>query len=175
MPAMDFSLDTAQAADAAAIADLVNQAYRPGPAHAGWTHESALVSGDRTSAAQVRALFKKDSTVLVMRQGSALVACVHVERDGSVCWIGMLATSPALQAQGLGKQMLAAAEAFAIKTHAAKAFRMSVLSSRPELLDFYQRRGYQWTGATSAYPIEAGVGTPQRDDLQVLALLKLVG
>ena len=48
-------LRIASAADAIAIADLVNRAYRPETGQAGWTHESGLVSGMRTSPDQVRA------------------------------------------------------------------------------------------------------------------------
>jgi hypothetical protein len=50
---------------------------------------------------------------------------------------------------------------------------MSVLSSRPELLAFYERRGYARTGEQAAYPVGAGVGTPRSEALHVLSLEKM--
>lgn len=175
MVVMHPAISIAQETNAGQIADLVNQAYRPSTAEAGWTHESGLVAGERTSAQQVRGLFHEDSTVLVMHHEARIVACVHVARVEDVCWIGMVATAPQHQAGGIGKAMLAAAEAFALRHHRPRALKMAVLSSRPELLSFYQRRGYALNGKVSAYPVDAGVGTPQRDDLQVLELQKTVG
>lgn len=172
---MHTAIHIAEDADAERISELVNWAYRPSPAEAGWTHESGLVAGERTSAQKVRSLFKEDSTVLIMKHDESIVACVHVERASDVCWIGMLATAPSLQAGGIGKEMLAAAEAFAVRKHAPKYFKMAVLSSRPELLSFYQRRGFMLNGNISAYPTNAGVGIPQRSDLQVLELQKTTG
>ncbi|KQX31944.1 GNAT family N-acetyltransferase [Variovorax sp. Root434] len=172
---MHKAISTAEDTDAEQISALVNNAYRPSAAEAGWTHESALVSGERTSAVQVRRLFKKDSTVLVMKHDESIVACVHVERVNDVCWIGMLATKPDLQAGGLGKEMLAAAEALAASEHAPQALKMAVLSSRPELLSFYQRRGFVLNGNIGAYPADAGVGTPRQDGLQVFELEKKIG
>lgn len=165
-------IDEATPTDAVPISALVNRAYRPDPEARGWTHEAELVSGARTNAGQVLALFKDESTLLVMREASLIVACVHVERIDSACHIGMLATDPALQGQGLGHRMLAAAEDLARHRYNATQIKMSVLSSRPELLAYYQRRGYQLTGGVSPYPADAGVGTPNRRDLQVLDLIK---
>ena len=49
---------------------------------------------------------------------------------------------------------------------------MSVLSQRPELLAFYQRRGYQVTGETYAFPVEENVGQPLHADIHIIALQK---
>lgn len=84
----------------------------------------------------------------------------------------MLATSPFLQNNGLGKQLLAAAEDFATMHYGATSYQMSVLSSRPELLAFYERRGYQLAGTISPYPVDADVGQPRNLNLQVLDLHK---
>jgi len=84
----------------------------------------------------------------------------------------MLATEPSLQAQGLGKKMLSHAEQYAMAHFKAKVFRMSVLSSRTELIAYYERRGYARTGEVEGYPISAGVGLPLVDGLQVEGLVK---
>lgn len=165
-------IQLAEAGQSQAIAALVNQAYRPDAASAGWTHESALVTGDRISAEQVEKLLGPDSLILVNLLGPEIVACVHIAHDAPDCWIGMLATNPAAQNTGVGKRMLSAAEALAVTRFAPKRLMMSVLSSRPELLGFYQRRGYQLTGRVSDYPRQAGVGIPLVTELRVLELSK---
>ena len=171
---MQFRRATAQ--DIAALNLLVNRAYRPAAGEGGWTHESALVAGARISAQQVGELFTPDAAVLLLRQQGEIVACVHVQADGpDAAGIGMLASEPRLQAQGLGKQMLQHAEQFALQQLGARILRMSVLSSRPELLAFYERRGYQRTGELESYPLTAGVGQPLRADLHLLMLEKRAG
>jgi ribosomal protein S18 acetylase RimI-like enzyme len=84
----------------------------------------------------------------------------------------MLATDPKLQAQGLGKQVLLHAEAYATEYFEASVLKMSVLSSRPELLAFYERRGYVLTGEVEEYPLSAGVGQPIVAGIHVLSLAK---
>ena len=166
------AIEEASITDAERIVSLVNQAYRPDASLTGWTHEAELVSGKRTSTQQVRALFKDNSTILVMRDKDCVVACVHIERFGYISHIGMLATSPSVQGMGIGKHMLAAAESLATNKYAATRLKMSILSSRPELLAYYNRRGYVLTGNIAPYPIEAAVGVPTRKDLHVLELHK---
>lgn len=108
------SFRVATPVDAPTIAALVNAAYRPANGSGGWTHESAFILGDRTTATQViAAMTGDDSTVLLGLTGDRIVACAQVEREGSHCHIGMLAVLPALQGAGVGKQMLAHAERYA--------------------------------------------------------------
>ncbi|MHB9103371.1 MAG: GNAT family N-acetyltransferase [Sulfuricella sp.] len=164
---------TASKSDAEAIAQLVNKAYRPETGSAGWTHESDLVSGNRTSAGQVSEIMSKpDSVILVGLKDSEIVACVHVEKDGSNSHIGMLAVNPKLQGAGAGKQMLAHAERYVNESFGSEKFIMAVVSSRSELIAFYLRRGYQKTGTVQDYPLSAGIGTPKFSDLKTEALEK---
>lgn len=160
-------------ADVAAITELVNLAYRPQPDSAGWTHESGLVGGDRTNLAQVAALLARpDSVVLLGLQGPFVVACVHVEKEGQDAMIGMLAVDPRYQTGGVGKQMLAQAEAHAMERFGALRFLMAVVSSRAELIAFYLRRGYVRTGEVMDYPLSAGAGIPLSDALKIEVLSK---
>ena len=171
---MSEIIQPADASQSALIAALVNKAYRPEACASGWTHESALVAGDRTSAEQVAQQMTPSAPVLVAMRNQEIIACVQITHEAPVCWIGMLATLPSAQNAGMGKKMLMAAEAYAIKHFAPERWMMSVLSSRPELLRFYQRRGYQLTGQTSDYPVKAGVGIPLVNDLRLLELSKAV-
>lgn len=167
------ALRTASAADAIAIADLVNRAYRPEPGEAGWTHESGLVSGLRTSPDQIEAaLARPHSAILVVGSAAGIVACVHVEQSGAGASIGMLAVAPALQGRGLGDRMLAEAERYAIRIFGVAKLTMKVVAPRAELLAFYERRGYRKTGLVAAYPVAQGVGTPRVPGLTIESLEK---
>lgn len=167
------SFRVAVPADAPAIATLVNAAYRPADGNGGWTHESAFISGDRTTATQVRAAMSRDdSAVLLGLTDDRTVACVQVEHEGSHCYIGMLAVLPALQGAGIGKEMLAHAERYAVAHCQANEARMLVVSARSELIAFYLRRGYVPTDTTMPYPSAAGVGRPRRDGITIQVLAK---
>ena len=159
--------------DAPLLAQLVNAAYRPVGGTAGWTHESGLVAGCRIHADQVAALISQaDSVVWLGLRGSEIVACVHVEKDRHAARIGMLAVKPELQGAGAGKQMLARAEDHARTAWHPEKFSMTVLSSRPELLSFYFRRGYRRSGSVLDYPLHAGTGTPINAGLKMEVLEK---
>ncbi|MCW2240542.1 GNAT family N-acetyltransferase [Azospirillum canadense] len=169
---MGISLRIAREEDAVEIADLVNRAYRPLPQQAGWTHEADLIDGKRTSAAKVLSLFRDGSVILLLTHDDRIVSCVHVQRADSSAYIGMLATAPAMQGRDLGKRMLLHAEQYATECFGASVIRMSVLSTRPELLAFYERRGYTLTDEIGEYPLSLGVGRPKVDGIHVLSLIK---
>jgi ribosomal protein S18 acetylase RimI-like enzyme len=158
--------------DVAAIVALVNRAYRPVGDSKGWTHESAIVDGLRITSEQVMALFMPDSFVFVAEQDSQLLACVHVQMEQGCAHMGMLATNPDRQAQGIGKTMLAYAEHFAVEHCSARQFEMVVIPEREELVAFYLRRGYQKTGRVDGYPVSAGVGIPKVQGLTIEVLQK---
>lgn len=167
------TLRCARPSDAAAIAELVNAAYRPGNNSAGWTHESELIDGGRISAGQVAEIMARpDSIIWLGLRGTAISACVHVEKDGDHSRIGMLAVHPELQGAGAGTRMLSHAEQHADAVWSSRKFLMTVLSSRTELVSFYLRRGYRKTGAVMDYPLSAGTGTPRQAGLRIETLEK---
>ncbi|WLP93981.1 GNAT family N-acetyltransferase [Psychrobacter sp. M13] len=97
-------------------------------------------------------------------------------------YIGMFAVHPELQGQGVGNIILEAAETFAARhlqsstqSYDEKPARltMSILSHRPELLAYYQRRGYQLNGNKMPFPDDGNNGEPKRQDLQLLELEKV--
>ena len=103
-------------------------------------------------------------------------------------YIGMFAVHPELQEQGVGNVILQAAETFAARhlqsdkqatdsqaTDKKPArLTMSILSHRPELLSYYQRRGYQLNGNKMPFPNDGNNGEPKRQDLELLELEKMV-
>lgn len=168
-PACEFR--EARHQDVPAIASLVNRAYRPRPGEAGWTHEAHLVAGTRTRDSQVDELMRaRGSVLLVACRDDRVIGCVQVEASSGSSYIGMLAVDPALQAKGIGKQLLGFAERFAADAQGSSRLVMTVVSHRQELVAFYVRRGYQLTGRTQEFPAYAGV--PKQPGLELVELEK---
>ncbi|MBZ5788540.1 GNAT family N-acetyltransferase [Burkholderia contaminans] len=164
---------TANGHDVDALVQLINSAYRPTAAAAGWTHEASLVDGPRIASSQlVDTLRAPDSVLLVADVEGQIAGCIEVRKDGNVAYIGTLAVSPSMQDRGLGKALLNEAEQFAGRRWQIGKAVMVVLSARHELIDFYLRRGYTRTGERTGYPFDAGVGTPRDRTLTIETLTK---
>lgn len=157
--------------EAAFIAALINSAYRGESSRAGWTTEADLLEGLRTDEAEVRELIEReDSVMLLCERGGTIVGCVHLQREGSGAYLGMLVVRPDLQAGGVGKEFLRAAENFVRDRWDTATMRMTVISRRAELIAFYERRGYRRTGRMRPFPAEAlsasRVGPLEFEDLE---------
>ena len=157
----------------AALAALVNSAYRGESSRAGWTTETDLVGGQRTDAEALRAIVAAPGNVLLMlRAEPGPLACVHLQQYGAgVCHLAMLTVSPRLQGSGVGRKLLAAAENWAVRHMGASAIEITVIEAREELLAWYERRGYERTGELRPFPYsDVRFGMPLRDDLRCVVL-----
>jgi ribosomal protein S18 acetylase RimI-like enzyme len=173
---MFMRCEIATATDATPLADLVNAAYRGAGGHHGWTHESEILAGNRAGSHDISALIGDNATTVLVCRGPippALIGCVAVEMNGpDRCTISMLAVAPTLQAGGLGRALLAAAEAFATERGVTTA-KITVVEQRESLIAWYERRGFRRTGKLEAFPYgDASVGNPLRDDLRFVVLEK---
>ncbi len=140
--------------DVIALNQLVNSAYRGDSSRRGWTTEADLLDGIRTNEPQLLATIQNPAiTILKYVQDGELAGCVSLENKGNALYLGMLTVSPDIQAQGIGKQLMQAAEAYA-REHQCRKITMTVLSTRHELIAFYERRGYQPTGETKPFPMD---------------------
>lgn len=161
--------------DVPALVALVNSAYRGESSRLGWTTEADLLDGQRIDAEALAAdIEAAGHVVLVYEEDGAAAACVHLERTGDTgCYLGMLTTRPVMQAAGIGKAMVAAAERWAVEHWGARVMHMTVLSLRRELIAWYERRGYRQTGERKPFPYgDERFGLPRRDDLEFLVLVK---
>jgi ribosomal protein S18 acetylase RimI-like enzyme len=167
------TLRAATPADAPALADLINRAYRGTPAQAGWTTEGHLLAGPRIDEAGLLALLAAPPAVLLQAEiGGQPAGCVYLQPQGEALYLSLLAVAPEAQAHGLGRRLLAAAEAHARQAGCPR-IRMSVLAQRPELLAWYERQGYHRTGASEPFPATTRFGQP-RQPLRLLSLEKLL-
>jgi GNAT superfamily N-acetyltransferase len=177
-----LALRPARGEEAAAVSALVNSAYRGDSSRAGWTTEAELLGGQRTDPASLQDFIRAgevagDRVLLVHEAAaagaSAIDACVQLERRGDEAYLGMLTVRPTLQAGGLGRRLLAAAERWAAAHWGSRAVVMTVITQRLELIAWYERRGYRGTGETAPFPYDdARFGEPRRPDLHFVVLRK---
>jgi ribosomal protein S18 acetylase RimI-like enzyme len=125
--------------DAADIARIVNAAFLV---------EQEFRPGDRTSQAEIAALIERRQ-MLVCDQGGHLIGAVQVSVKDKAGYFGMLAVDPALQGSGLGRKLLAAAEAHCREAGCSE-MTMSTGEDRKELVQWYERQGYKVTSAAAS-------------------------
>ncbi|MEJ6069112.1 GNAT family N-acetyltransferase, partial [Psychrobacter sp. 16-Bac2893] len=165
----------------------------------GWTNEADLIGGIRITQDELAStianpkhyLFVYPKTITGERdveETGELLGCIGVDMQVNAAgdkkaYIGMFAVHPELQGQGVGNVILQAAETFAgrhlqpdeqASDKKPARLTMSILSHRPELLSYYQRRGYQLNGNKMPFPNDGNNGEPKRQDLELLELEKPV-
>ncbi|TVV70091.1 GNAT family N-acetyltransferase [Sphingomonas solaris] len=169
------TIRSATIADVPALHALVEGAYRGDSARGGWTHEADLLGGQRTDPAALAAILADaDHRILLACVGIDPVGCVQIGRgDGTTATLGLLAVAPGRQAGGLGRRLIAAAEAEAATRFGARRMEMTVIVQRDELIAWYERRGYVPTGETRPFPLDdPRFGLPVRRDLAFTVLAK---
>jgi GNAT superfamily N-acetyltransferase len=138
--------------DVELINQLVNSAYRGESSKAGWTTEADLLGGQRTDSEKLREMISDPSSGIELAfDGEELLGCVYVRREVDALYFGMLTVKPNIQNQGLGKILLLQVEKLA-RDWGLSIIRMDVIQKRKELIAFYERRGYKWTGKTAPFP-----------------------
>lgn len=134
------------AADAAlvgSIAALVNRVYDE--AEAGLWRPGA----ERTSPAEIAALIA-DGQIATARDGDRVVGSVRLQSlDADTAEFGMLAADPELRGRGIGRRLVAFAEALAAE-RGARTMQLELLvpttwihPSKEFLRDWYERIGYR--------------------------------
>ncbi|MFN7262298.1 MAG: GNAT family N-acetyltransferase [Pseudobdellovibrionaceae bacterium] len=163
--------------DVEKLVDLVNSAYRGDFSKKGWTTEAELLGGQRIDRQSVIDQMKlKDSVILVYEQEPKILACVFLsKKDSRTAYLGMFTVHPELQGQGLGKHVLSTAEDFCRREWGIQVVEMTVIRQRPELIAWYERRGYERTGRTEDFPYgDERFGIPKRDELVMEVLTKML-
>jgi ribosomal protein S18 acetylase RimI-like enzyme len=82
------------------------------------------------------------SAVLGLRDGDALIASVMAGFDGHRGWIYYLAVAPDRRREGLGRQLMDAAEAW-LRERGAPKLQLMVRTSNEEALGFYEALGLE--------------------------------
>jgi ribosomal protein S18 acetylase RimI-like enzyme len=161
--------------DADELAALVNSCYRGDSSRRGWTTEADMLDGSRTDREEILSLITTPgSMVLLCSDQNAIIGSVHVRQEGSSCYLGMLVVNPVLQGGGLGSQLMQTAENHARQVWASEKMTMSVISSRSELIAYYERRGYRRTGEMKPFVIDDVHGIPRIEGIEFEVLEKVL-
>lgn len=151
---LTMAITTAKIEDISPLTTLINSAYRGDASKKGWTTEADLIKGElRTDENTLNALFIKPGACFLkyINDGHKIEGCVFLDKIEKRLYLGMLTVSPLLQAKGIGKQLMKAAEQYACQQDCDTIF-MRVISIRHELIDWYEKQGYQKTGETEPFP-----------------------
>lgn len=149
------------------IIAMTNRAFREPAGQAEWKVET-LVAGRRVTESLLREDLAAPGARMLIWRDAAGDHMGHVRLDAGsdgVWHLAMLTVRPDRQDGGLGRTLLAAAEDFA-RAHGARRMHMTVVHQRPELIAWYERRGYRVTGETEPFPYgDDRFGEPVQDGL----------
>lgn len=152
----DLTILPALPADLPALHPVIERAYRGDSARAGWTHEADIITeGARTDLDTLTAILADPAQrLLIARQGEQVIGCVTVANRGDgLAYLGLLCVDPLLQAAGLGRKLVEAAETTARAAFGADRIEMTVIEQRAELIAWYVRLGYTPSGERRDFPI----------------------
>lgn len=160
------------------IVALVNASYRGESSKKGWTTEADLLDGQRTDEKSLLECLKSPDSVILIAEDEnnqdKLVGCVHLQKHGDRCYLGMLTVSPEIQSQGIGKMLISEAEAFCQFWDCTHIF-MTVITARTELIAWYLKLGFKDTKELQKFPYgDERFGIPKRSDLVFTTLEKRV-
>ena len=111
------------------------------------------------------------SVILIYKDDEQnITGCVNLQKHDAKVYLGMFSVSPQLQGGGIGKQLLQAAEEFALDVNCT-AIYMSVISVRTELINWYKRHGYVETGERKPF-VEDGLTGKHLQPLEFMTLEK---
>ncbi|MFA6247129.1 MAG: GNAT family N-acetyltransferase [Mucilaginibacter sp.] len=142
-----MAITPATLTDVPELVVLINSAYRGESSKKGWTTEASLIGGQRIDNEGLTEQMSDPDAVILkhINDDGLITGCVYLQKRGEKLYLGMLTVSPTLQANGLGRRLLEAAEDYARNIH-YHTITMTVITTRTELLDWYERRGYAKTG-----------------------------
>lgn len=150
---MPLNITKAIISDVPDAVALVNSAYRGDYSKKGWTSESHLLEGIRIDEAEMLGYFDRPEITILKctNDEGQIIGLVYLEQVANAhIYLGMLTVEPSQQAAGIGRQLLQAAEKHA-RSLGCHAIKISVITTRTELIAWYQRRGFNATGET--YPL----------------------
>jgi ribosomal protein S18 acetylase RimI-like enzyme len=157
-------------ADVPELNVLINNAYRGEESKKGWTTEADLIDGTRIDEAALIEYFNNEAITILkyVDDDGRITGSVYLEVKEPKLYLGMFSVSPVLQGKGVGRTLLEEAEIIARQLN-CHTITMTVISSRTELISWYERRGYAFTGEIQPFHHHGRFGDPK----QVIELMVL--
>ncbi len=151
----------AEKKDIPQLLSLLNSAYRGEASRKGWTTEADLLQGEiRTDEDELKRLMAQPGSVfLKYEEDGKISGCVNLQQHDKRIYLGMLSVNPLIQAKGIGRKLMMAAETHANKKGCHSIY-MTVISVRAELIAWYERLGYRATGETKPFLVDQKYGVP---------------
>ena len=148
-------ISKAAAADVPELTKLVNSAYRGDSSKQGWTTEANLIDGMRIDEDTFYSYFENANVSILKNtdEDGKITGSVYLENRGPKLYVGMFSVSPWVQNKGVGRNLLLAAEDYARELN-CNALTMTVISTRLELISWYERRGFTATGEILPLPVD---------------------
>lgn len=161
--------------DIPSLLKVINAAYRGEASTKGWTTEAHLLVGAlRTDEISLLELFANENAVILKytNNDEEILGNIYLEKQKDKLYLGLFSVSPDAQSQGIGKQLLKAADDYA-KEQNCSAIYMTVISARHELIAWYMRHGYKPTGESKKFQVDEKFGVPTQP-LEIIVLQKAV-
>jgi len=168
-----MSISIANESDIPALVALMDSAYRGESSKEGWTSEADLFIGNkRTDEETLAKLLNKPGAVFLkyVSEKGSIQGCVLLQKKEKRLYLGMFSVSPLAQGNGIGKKLLAAADAHAINQGCTSIY-MTVITVREELIAWYEKNGYQKTDRVLPFPVDERFGIPNQP-LEMVVLEK---
>lgn len=172
---MTVKIRPATLADVPRLNKLVNAAYRGESGKQGWTTESDILGGIRIDEQRLAEIVESDEAVILLALDASgeLHGCVQLESlEGPKAYLGLLTVKHDGQARGWGSKILHEAERYAVREWGKSKIEMTVITSRHELIAWYERRGYWNTGERRPFPHDERFGIPLKGPLEFFVLEK---
>lgn len=153
---------------------LVNSAYRGETSKKGWTTEANILDGLRIDELTLNNYFI-DPNIIILKntdETGEITGCLYLEVRNHKLYVGMFSVSPLLQAKGIGSDLLLAAETYAKQLNCI-TLTMTVISTRHELISWYERRGFKATGEILPFHTETKFGLP-KEPIELMVLEKTI-
>ncbi len=169
-------ISTALLQDSKELNTLINAAYRGEESKKGWTTEAEILGGIRIDEFTLKSMLAAGGGTIIKYtdEDGRILGTVYLEVKQSALYLGMFAVSPLTQGKGIGKALLSFAEDFAVD-HGCDKITLTVIRSRVELIQWYERHGYVPTGNSITFEeIEGRFGDPKVDGIDLIEMQKML-
>jgi GNAT superfamily N-acetyltransferase len=142
---------------------LVNNAYRGEESKTGWTTEAHILDGPRTDEEMLKAQINTENAAILKytdKNTQKITGAVYCEVKGNKLYFAMLSVLPAAQGKGIGKALLETIAEYG-RQQGCKKLTGSVIGLRRELIDWYLRSGFKYTGHIAPFPTDGKAGIPK--------------
>ena len=149
--------------DVSELNTLVNSAYRGEGSKMGWTTEADILDGIRIDEPTLQSYLESTEVTILkyVDESGKIIGTVYLEEKEDKLYLGMFSVSPALQNLGIGKALMEEAERIA-KAKSKTMMSITVIEGRNELIAWYERRGYAFTGETKPFDGPELFGIPRK-------------